>query len=377
MRMSARKLQRELRRPLDQARAILQAPWEAWVRHRHDRDFQASVRITEGTAPASAKAAVLLIYQPQGLAASTRLTCAHLAAHGYATILTSNLPLTEAARESLRPHVWRILERPNLGYDFGGYRDGLRLARETLPALEAALVMNDSIWWPVFPGDRTLEALEASGTDVMGLFRTPFRDRRRTRPRPPFIHSYFYWFGPRALASPAFRRFWQGYRVSSFKFNAIRRGEMRLTGAMAGAGLSVGSLYDLDTILARLAEAEPERLATTLRYLATKHADETAEVAALLQDGPRDADWTARVHAVLAKADAHREFQLALAHPLHDLLGMNAMKKTHGYPAHALHHRVREQFLAAVHAGDLPQPIPEVLAEIEGTHRASPAYAAP
>ena len=376
MRMSARKLRRELKRPLDQARALLQAPWEAWVRRRHDRDFHRRVRITEGAVPPGPKAAVFLIFQPQGIAASTRLTCAHLAAHGYATILTSNLPLSDADRAALNPLVWRIVERPNLGYDFGGYRDGLRIARETLPDLASVIVMNDSIWWPVFPGDRTLDDLDASEADVTGLFRTPFRDRRRTRPRPPFIHSYFYRFGPGALKSPAFWRFWQGYRLSSFKFNAIRRGEMRLTGAMAEAGLTVGALYRFEDLLDLLGDADTATLERTLRYFAPKDAGEEAAITALLA-APEDGGWQARARAFLARADAHREFQLALAHPLHDLVGMNSMKKTAGYPPHALHHRVRERFLAAVRAGDLPAPNPEVLAEIEATHRASPAYVAP
>lgn len=366
MKFGIRKLKRELKRPLDQARAVVQSPFEAWTKYFHDKSFYKNIRITEGSQPASVKVAIFLIYQPKGMTATIALTCQHLASHGYAVIVTSNLMLSDRERSQLFPHVWRIIERPNVGYDFGGYRDGLRFARECLPELKAVIVMNDTIWWPVFPTDNTIERLETSGHDVMGFFRSSFRPRRGERSnRVPFIHSYFYWFGANALSSVAFWRFWERYRLSSFKYNAIRRGEMTLTGFLESSGLSMGSLFSLEAILERLSVADNRTLDLALKYFSHDQADAMEEAARIRESLHTDPNWSSVVLEFLERICYRREFQLILTQPLCALMGMNVLKKANNYPSFAPHHLTRMNFLAAVNANDIPKPTKEVLLEIE------------
>ena len=256
-----------------------------------------------------------------------------------------------------------IAERPNVGYDFGGYRDGVRLMREAGVAPEALVLLNDSIWWPVFPGDDMLARMERAGSDLVGTVHHRPRARRGSA-RVRYLHSYFYWFGAAAAASQAFARFWDGYRLSGLKYDAIRRGELRLTQALADGGLTVGALWSGDALLARLDGSDAATVETTLRYATFKHDAARIEAERLLAEPGRGADWHARATGLLAAMFAEAEFQVAAPWAALRLEGMGYVKKSLSEPATSQYHRMRDAVLAAVAAGDLPRPVPAVEAEI-------------
>lgn len=363
------KLKRELQRPLDQLRSAILYPFDSFSKWRHDTFFQSRITLTQGNRAATQKFAILLIYQPKGLAGSTLLTCQHLIANGYAVLLVSNTPLSKGAREKLMPLTWRILERPNLGYDFGGYRDGIRILREAGVDMRALVVVNDSIWWPLCANDTALQQMEQLGVDFSGMILRPASKRKKAINRGPHLQSYFFWFGPKTLASSAFKAFWQDYKLSSFKYNAIRRGELRLTQAMLEAGLTMAPLFAFETLMEKLATMPDDYLCKVLYFGAYKHT-QMAQTAAQLQDAvTKDASWRADVFSLFAQMDKKSEFHLALRFPTVDLLGLNALKRSSAEPKNSLHHVGRGKYLAAIAAGDLPAPMPEVLTEIEERHR--------
>ena len=83
------------------------------------------VRITEGALAATRRCAVYVVYPRLGLQDSHLTSLAYLARKGCAPLVVSNLPLTPQERERLQPLCWRLVERPNYGYDFGAYREGV------------------------------------------------------------------------------------------------------------------------------------------------------------------------------------------------------------------------------------------------------------
>lgn len=362
------KLKRELKRPVDQLRSAVLYPFDLFTKHRHDKAFHDRITVIEGAQTATTKFAALLIYQPKGLVGTTLKTCQHLAASGYSVLVVSNTPLAPDARAALQPLVWRTLERPNVGYDFGGYRDSVRFLRESGVDLQALVMMNDSIWWPLCEGDTALPQLEQLGTDFGGMILRPASRRKKASNRSPHLQSYFFWFGPKLLGSATFVDFWKTYRLSGFKYNAIRHGELQLTRVLLEAGFSAAPLFSFEALMAKLADQSNDYLCTVLRFGAYRYP-EMAKTAQRLRDSAvQDAAWRSRVFDLFAEMDRTSEFQLALRFACVDLLGLNILKRSATEPKNSLHHVGRGNYLEAIAEGLLPAPMPEVLAEIEERH---------
>jgi hypothetical protein len=241
--------------------------------------------------------------------------------------------------------------------------------------MQALVVMNDSVWWPLCANDTALERAEQLDTDVVGMILRPYgRPRRGSRIRTPHLQSYFFWFGPKALASEGFKRFWKDYRVSSFKYNAIRYGELRLTHELVTAGLSVGSLFKFEDLMEQLKSQTPEYLCRvlrqgTLRKGTFRHIEVAKRAQALETAEIKDEAWREAVFDLFKDVDRRSEFHLALRFPSVDLLGLNFLKRSSAEPSGSMYHVGRSDYLEAVEKGELPAPMPEVLAEIQERHR--------
>lgn len=364
------KLKRELKRPFDQLRAAVLYPIDAFQKWRHDRSFHRNIRITTGAQDAGPKFAILLIYQPKGLAKTTFLTCQHLAECGYSVLLVSNTRLSEDARAQLAPKVWRILERPNVGYDFGGYRDGLRVLQEANVDPQALMMVNDSIWWPLCSGDTAVQQMEQRGVDVAGMILRPMgKPRKRATKSGPHLQSYVFWFGPNTLKLDAFTAFWRDYSLSSFKYNAIRHGELRLTLVLAEAGMRVAPIFTFDALMERLQGQPDAYLRKVLHYGAYRDAELAGRAKKLETAAVVDEDWRDAVFEIFREMDRRSEFHLALRYPCVDLLGLNFLKRSAAEPKDSMHHVGRGNYLEAIRCGDVPAPMPEVLREIEERHQ--------
>lgn len=86
-------------------------------RAEYERDFDRLTRLTEGAHASKDKIAIFLIYQPKSLAPSVLDTCRWLVSEAYAPFVISNGMLDDAARCVLAAESWRLLERPNFGYE--------------------------------------------------------------------------------------------------------------------------------------------------------------------------------------------------------------------------------------------------------------------
>lgn len=232
------KLRRELLRLQEQAAAIPEFFYEPLLRWWHDRHLLERVTFTEGRHTVKSKIALLIVFQPGGIARSTLLTCEHLLEKGYVPLLVSNSPLSAADRERLTAVCWRVVERPNFGYDFGGYRDGIHLLWRWSVEPDRLLLLNDSIWFPALQDDDSIDTLESCGYPFCGALELGGgADSSASSRRAPFLGSFFLMFDRGALRSQAFRRFWSDYRMTSNKYKTIRRGERALSYAMRDAGL--------------------------------------------------------------------------------------------------------------------------------------------
>jgi hypothetical protein len=163
-----------------------------------------------------------------------------------------------AELQRLRGAAQRILIRPNIGRDMGGYR----AASLHLAGLDASRVLyfNDSVFY--LRGaelDRMVAALLTSDYDVTGTFEN---------------HEYFHHVGSFAFsmagevfADPRVAAFWRDYKPYDLRPHAIIRGELGLARCLKAAGYRMDVLYSADLLAARLDAMPVEELANLLRYV--------------------------------------------------------------------------------------------------------------
>lgn len=351
------KARRELLRVWHQGVDAVTAPLDDRRKRQHDATFTRRIRSWAGDRPATAKIALFLIHQPGRLAASILVTCAHLCDNGYAILLVSNSRLDDAGVDALRPLCWRMVERPNYGYDFGGYRDGVRILTEAGLDPDFLLILNDSVWFPTNPACRLLAAQEAQGLGYTGPVFVHTPEKRDNR----HYQSFFLLVGRTGLQSPAFRDYWRDVRVSSEKRVVLKHGEKGFSQAMLRAGLGAPGPTTKDAVLAALAAQPNAVVRRTLAYASYRDAASLAEGAALLAAFAEDDGWRQSALGHIARTHRAASTMGMFVYATTHLLDLAFLKKRN---VAAEFDGARWQYVRAVRNGDLPAPHPDIWAEI-------------
>jgi Rhamnan synthesis protein F len=368
------KVYRELDRTRQMLHAMIGRIYEPFVQRAHDRKRDQILQVRDGHVPLGQKVALLLIYQPKGVSPTVMLTCRHLVAKGYAPMVVSNTPLSDADLAALAVCTWKTILRPNYGYDFGGYRDGILWLQDRDIAPERLMILNDSIWFPVWPEETLIERMEALPADLAGAVIHPVQRRRKVSAlRPAFIESYFYIANRPALQSAAFREFWQGFRVSSIKYNAVYRGERSFSHFLERGGLTARGIVSPETVVAAVAAEDDEFLAKTLTYGAYTDPEFETERDALMVSGTESPGWRASALAHVTKVAHRRSAYASFPYPAFRLLDVPFVKKSRlmffGKTYGTVQIKMRTQLIRAIKSGDLPMPLPEVFAEITASEK--------
>ena len=271
------KLQRELLRFGKQIREIPEDLINYFfATRRYDRTRLDRIRMFDGKLPKSDRIAIFLIFPKTGLLLSHLLTLEYFRSKGYATLVVSNLPLSDIDRKRLSESCWQIMERPNFGYDFGGYRDGVLHLSEDLKSLERLVYINDSVWFPL-PGSRDwLDDVDALDVDFAGAasnFGSPrpeitaFRSIKwsySTDHCDFHICSFAICLRSRVLSHDRFLQYWRSLRLTNKKKRTVRRGEIGFTQWGLKQSFSVGTTLNVTNL-----DRELSSLSTTkLRELA-------------------------------------------------------------------------------------------------------------
>lgn len=348
----------KVRREIQRFRQQLAWYWENLHARRrtrqHDRDRPRLVSRQNGTQPQGNRIAAMLIFQPGAMPASILEDCDLLTGLGYSVLIVSNGPLQPQARVDLLAHVWRVLERPNVGYDFGGYREAVMHLWDEGADPDELLILNDSVWTvaSAFPG--FLDRLAAMEADVAG---SVLRSKKGKR----WIESFFFQLRRSALQSQAFRDYWQDYRLVDSKFGVIRQGERDFTVKLAAGGLRVAALGDNPDFIAALEKASDAEIRIALTYAAPVSGGLAEDRARLLADTP-EPHWRTRalahVGVVLDGSRVwHSQFPVASLR----VMGFPFIKKSR----EPVHRDWREQVLAGISTGVFPEPSTAVLAEMD------------
>ena len=294
------KLQRELLRFGKQIREIPEDLINyCFATRRYDRTRLDQIRMFEGKLPKSDRIAIFLIFPKTGLLQSHLYTLEYFRSKGYAALVVSNLPLSEVDRNRLAESCWQIMERPNFGYDFGGYRDGVLHLSEDLKSLERLVFINDSVWFPL-PGSRDwLDDVEALDVDFAGAasnYGTPrpeitdFRSIEwsySSAHRDFHVCSFAICLRPTVLRTSGFFRFWEKLRLTNKKNRTVRRGEIGFTQWALNHSLKVGTTLDIANLDDELANLEESRLREIARNLIILEDSKLIELVQYFNQDPK------------------------------------------------------------------------------------------
>lgn len=308
------KLIREINRIKQQLRGIPEFFTEPIQRRRHDEQRSVLLEAQRGEVPERQNIALLLVFQPQGVSDSTRWTCEHLVAKGYSPLIISNAPLSTADRQRLAPWVWRMTERPNFGYDFGGYRDGIWVLQQWNITPETLIVLNDSIWFPLAGHEALIDRMESCAADFVGALQLdPLRQVDGIpRKKRPFFGSFFLMFKRKAWEHPAFKTFWSEYQNTSNKYKTIRRGERGLSHALMDAGVSCEAIYTRSKLDEFIGRQSNTALVQVLQQLVTIDERLEAQIVDAVSQFDSSPEW--RIKALkLAMVATEKQNILATA----------------------------------------------------------------
>lgn len=263
------KFKREINRIIQQLKALIEFFYEPILRWRYDKHRPHKLIVLDGEITSHTnKIALFLIFQPNGVAPSIFHTCKHLVSRGYLPLVVSNSPLKSDDSDNLKRNAWKILIRPNFGYDFGGYRDGIWFLNTLNLSPEFLIIINDSIWFPIFDGDQTINKMEEAPADFIGALQIDqSRSVKNRRFKPPFMGSFFWLLKKQALCNPAFQSFWSQYKITSNKYKTIRRGERLFSKVMSDNQIQSHAMYSRDMLDQLILNMTPAALLDTLKNL--------------------------------------------------------------------------------------------------------------
>ena len=258
------KIKRELLRIVAWARKLPRhVTHMAWPNFHYDRTIGRHRRTQRGDQPEARKIAVYLIYPLNGIQESHIAAIKYILRSGYAPLVVSNLELSDEQRDRLLKWSWLLVERPNFGHDFGGYRDAILHLDLEHRHVERLALFNDSCWFPVPAECNWLAKAEQLNQDMVGSMSCLHMPRRLGGRLEGFKWSYdplvrkFHYssyallFSGRVAGDPAFTGFWRRLQLFDSRefLNVAKYGEIGLTRWIKKKGYSHGStvgIQDLD-----------------------------------------------------------------------------------------------------------------------------------
>lgn len=341
----------------------MQAAYIPWLvtaaskKRAYDRSKASKTRITRGQKTQTQELAIMLLYQPNGVAASTFHTLEHFLSKGIATLVVSNASLSQGDRNRLSEYAWKIIERPNYGYDFGGYRDAVLHILEEHQRPVRLFVLNDSIWFPLRNESDLVDGARASDADLYGFV---LNDRMHGIER-HHIQSYFFSFGPRAMSNIAFENYWRDLFLTNNKNLVVRRCEIPMTEAFRRAGFSVAARHRYSDAARALKGLDNITLRQVIAYQAIIDTRNAQRLELHLNGDILDDEWRFRVDADIAAGHLDKYFLIAHPSILIGQLDIPILKKDR----QKIYHLQREELLTAGYDANFAPSVREEIRNLQ------------
>jgi rhamnosyltransferase len=172
-----------------------------------------------------------------------------LHAAGCTVVLITTSSNEEAELAWILPHVWTILVRDNVGYDFGSWALALHELRGSIGQFESVIWMNDSTYFPLFDPKPMFAEMTRRGADFWGVVDS-FNVRWH-------VMSWFWVFNRKVIEAGWFDWFLKEYNPNHSKWEQIRNCEMRLPLLLREHGFKVDSYIRAEEVKAFVLEHRP------------------------------------------------------------------------------------------------------------------------
>lgn len=273
------KVKREAKRLVWQISQIFPNLWEYMtLTFRYDSFRSKDQKHHIGDKKLTKEAAIYLIFPKNGVLKSHLQMLDELNRQSITPYVVSNYPVSDSDLASLKSKCALIIERPNVGYDFGGYRDAILKLAEKLPGLERLYILNDSVWmidskksW--FASVRETGRDFCGATSNYGIQRYSEDDFREIvwvyTPDHWNFHyaSYALAVGKKILTDPSFIVYWKRFRLSNDKKRTVRRGEIGLSKWVKKRGYTHAATCDVHRLDRELEALQPEVIDEVTRNL--------------------------------------------------------------------------------------------------------------
>jgi hypothetical protein len=168
---------------------------------------------------------IFISFQKNGIQRTTWKYLRHLKEElGYGIVLISNCVLKKEDIPRLQDLCVEVIERDNIGYDFGGYKDGIIRYLDRLDSLETLLIANDSVIGPIYDMRKMHDKMQKEDCDFWGLndfveSRDIFKLNTHSIPH---VCSYFICFKNNLIKTDTFKNYWKKLPYPSGRKTAIR-----------------------------------------------------------------------------------------------------------------------------------------------------------
>jgi hypothetical protein len=216
---------------------IIEGIIRLWL-HLNPRVYSLRLRIREisdGRAAAkSNKYIIFALYTRSELTPFILNLFAAVRRSGFNLVVVSSGKLNAQSKESILDSCYLLIERVNLGRDFGAYKDGLAVLMDRVSDIERLVLMNDSLFFFERGLDEIIKQLD-SHHDFVGLTEV-FQDHYH-------VQSFLLSFGSNVLQHRRFIRYWKKYRPIGTRRWSVHKGEVGLTRALTKAGFKPYILF--------------------------------------------------------------------------------------------------------------------------------------
>jgi hypothetical protein len=268
----------------------------------YDRFLCGNSTITRGSVPLGENVAIYLVYSPKGLSQSHINTLKEMEKSQVSPVLVTNHPISFSDRNLLMPKVSTIIERPNIGYDFGGYRDGILHLASELFKFKRLYLLNDSAWM-IDNKENWFDKVESLDYDFVGAsshFTMPHSSVKNfarfawsysEEGKAFHYQSYALCFGKKILKDPRFLEYWRKFKMSRVKKRTISRGEIGLSQWVMQNGYTHGATCSTKNIESELRDLSVGDLKRELQSLVIPADTYLPELIANLLTFSDEDDW--------------------------------------------------------------------------------------
>lgn len=178
--------------------------------------------------------AIFVLYSKASLPAFTLNAIDAIERSSLNLVLVSNGELDPIVKAQLLDRCHLLIERSNLGRDFGAYRDGISVLLQRFKNIERLILLNDSLFY-----------FERGLADLISRLdgKQEFIGVTEVFEHHYHVQSFALSFGARVVRSKHFKRYWKRYRPISTRRWSIHKGEVALTRRLTRAGFRPHILY--------------------------------------------------------------------------------------------------------------------------------------